>query len=119
MQNVTEIKEILAISEKGDCLTPYQLERVERVLIIVERLKDYLSRGKEFSNPIAYYDENLAEEKELREEIRRQIRNEAVDDYATRNLSELRNKIQQCEEQMKQKAEQIIRSNKECMADNY
>ena len=28
LQNVTEIKEILAISEKGDCLTPYQLVRV-------------------------------------------------------------------------------------------
>lgn len=69
LQNVTEIKEILAISEKGDCLTPYQLERVERVLIIVERLKDYLSRGKEFSNPIAYYDENLAEEKEYKYKI--------------------------------------------------
>lgn len=119
LQNVTEIKEILAISEKGDCLTPYQLERVERVLIIVERLKDYLSRGKEFANPIAYYDENLAEEKELREEIRRQIRNEAVDDYATRNLSEIRTQMIQCEEQMKNKAEQIIRSNKECMADTY
>ena len=69
LQNVTEIKEILAISEKGDRLTPYQLERVERVLIIVERLKDYLSRGKEFSNPIAYYDENLAEEKEYKYKI--------------------------------------------------
>ena len=69
LQNVTEIKEILAISEKGDCLTPYQLERVERVLIIVERLKDYLSRGKEFSNPIAYYDENLVEEKEYKYKI--------------------------------------------------
>lgn len=119
LQNVTEIREILEIAEKGDCLSPYQLERVQRVLIVVERLRDYLSRGKQFENHIAYYDENLVEEKELREEIARQIRNETVDDHASKNLFDLRTRIVHCEEQMKQKAEQIIRSNKECMADTY
>lgn len=39
LQNVTEIREILSLSEKGNCLTPYQLERVSKVLIVVERLK--------------------------------------------------------------------------------
>ena len=29
-QNISEIMEILKIAEKGDCLTPYQLERVEK-----------------------------------------------------------------------------------------
>lgn len=119
LQNVTEIKDILETAEKGDCLTPYQLERVEKVLIIVERLKSYLARGKQFGNPIAYYDENLDEQKELREEIYRQIRNENVDDHASKALFETRMQILHCEEQMKQKAEQIIRSNKECMADTY
>lgn len=119
LQNVTEIREILAIAEKGDCLSPYQLERVQRVLIVVERLRDYLGRGKQFENPLAYYDENLTEEKELREEIARQIRNEAVDDHASKSLFDIRTQIARCEEQMKQKAEQIIRSQKECMADTY
>ncbi len=119
LQNVTEIREILNIAERGDCLTPYQLERVEKVLIVVERLKDYLKRGKEFFNPLAYYDENLEESKDLREEIVRQIRNEAVDDHATKNLLELRSEISKCEDEMKQKAEQIIRNNKECMADTF
>lgn len=45
LQNVTEIREILTIAEKGDCLTPYQLERVENVLVVVERLKNYLEGG--------------------------------------------------------------------------
>ena len=119
LQNVTEIQEILSFAERGDCLTPYQLERVEKVLVVVERLKTYLAHGKQFGNPLAYYDENLDEQKELREEICRQIRNEAVDDHATRNLYDIRMQIQRAEEAMKQKAEQIIRSNKECMADTY
>ena len=31
LQNISEMQDILQISEKGDCLTPYQLERVETV----------------------------------------------------------------------------------------
>ena len=46
LQNVDEIREIMQIAEKGNCLTPHQLERVERVLAAVSRLKDYLKRGK-------------------------------------------------------------------------
>ena len=48
LQNVSEIKEIVTLAEKGSCLTPYQLERVEKVLIIMSRLKDYLKKGTSF-----------------------------------------------------------------------
>lgn len=119
LQNVAEAKEILTIAEKGDCLTPYQLERVEKVLVAVMRLKDYLAKGKQYENPLAYYEENLDAAKALREEISRQIRNGIVDDYASKELRQLRADMLRCEEQMKQKAEQILRANKECMADNY
>lgn len=119
LQNVAEAKEILTIATKGDCLTPYQLERVEKVLVAVGRLKDYLNRGKQYKNPIAYYEENLDAVETLREEIARQIRNGAVDDYASKELRQIRSDIVRCEEQMKQKAEQLMRSNKECMADSY
>ena len=119
LQNITEIKDVLMIAEKGDCLTPYQLERVEKVLVIIRRLKDYLSRGKMYENSLAYYDENLDDVSELREEIRSKIRGSIVDDYATKGLESIRRQINECEEQMKQKAEQILRSNKECMTDNY
>ena len=119
LQSVTEMQEILKISERGDCLTPYQLARVESVLITTERLKDYLARGKQFENPLAWYDENLDAVSDLREEISRQIRSEMVDDRASKTLYEIRYRINACEDSMKQKAEQIIRNNKECMADSY
>lgn len=119
LQDVTEIKEILAIAERGDYLSPYQLERVQKVLVLTQRLKSYLRRGRQFENSLAFYDENLEETDHLREEIDRQIRNEAVEDRASQLLFDIRNSILRCEEQMKQKAEQIIRSNKECMADSY
>lgn len=119
LQDVTEIREILMEAGKGACLTPYQLERVEKVLVVVERLKDYLARGKLFENPLAYYDENLDELKDLREEICRQIRYEAIDDHATNVLYDVRTRIARAEEAVKQKAEQVIRNNKDCMADTF
>lgn len=119
LQDVTEIREILMEAGKGACLTPYQLERVEKVLVVVERLKDYLARGKQFENPLAYYDENLDELKDLRDEICRQIRYEAVDDHASNVLHDVRTRIARAEEAVKQKAEQVIRNNKDCMADTF
>lgn len=93
LQNMTEIKEALLIAEKGDCLTPYQLERVEMVLVVIRRLKDYLARGKMYQNSLSYYDENLDELSELSREIAVKIRNEAVDDYASKELEQIRKTI--------------------------
>lgn len=119
LQNVTEIKYVMEIAKKGDCLTPYQLEKVGMILTAVRRLKDYLDRGKMFENPLAYYEENFDCMDELREEIARQIRSERVDDYASKELSQLRMQIAKKTEDMKQKAEQIMRSNKDAMADSF
>ncbi len=119
VQNVSEIKEILTMAEKGECLAPFQLERVEKVLVAVERLIDYLNRGKQFNNPISYYDENLNPLNDLKAEITEKISGEEVVDRATKELFDIRNRIAILEDEMKQKAEQIIRSNKECMADSY
>ena len=119
LQNITEIKDVLMIVERGDCLTPYQLERVEKILVVIRRLKDYLSRGKVYENTLAYYDENLDEIPELSDEIRSKIRGSMVDDYASKELEQIRRQMIECDEQMKQKAEQVLRSNKDCMADNY
>ena len=119
LQSVDEIRDILTAAEKGDCLTPYQLERVEAVLAAIRRLKDYLERGKLYDNPLSFYEENFDAQEELSEEIARQIRGGAVDDYASRELLQIRGQITKCEEEMKQRAEQILRANKAYMADNY
>ncbi len=119
VQNVTEIREVLKTADSGKCLTPCQIERVEKVLVAVERMIDYLSRGKQYENSLAYYDENLDPLSTLKDEINRQIRNEEVDDRATKELYEIRNRIAAVEESVKQKAEQIIGKNKAYMADSY
>ncbi len=119
LQNVSEIKDILDAAVRGECLTPYELEKVETILAACKRIKDYLARGKAYENSLAFYDENFSICDELRDEIAHQIRNGAVDDYASRELKDVRTQIDKCNDEMKQKAEQVMRSNKECMADNF
>lgn len=119
LQNISEIQEILMSVEKGECLTPYQLERIEKVLVAIRRLRDYLARGKVYENSLAFYDANLDDIPELGKEIADKIRSGGVDDHASKELEQIRKQIARCEEQMKQRAEQILRANKECMADNY
>lgn len=119
LQNVTEIKDIIEAAMKGDCLTPYQLERVWKLLVAIRRLKEYLSSGRSYDNSLAFYDENLYVDEDLCEEISRQIRNGGVDDYASKELMQLRNQILKCDEQMRLKAEQVMKNHKEWMADNF
>lgn len=119
LTSVEEAKAILTLAEKESCLTPYQLERVEKILVAVRRMKDYLTRGKQQENALAYYELNLTAMDELREEIARQIRGGMVDDYASKALLQIRGEIAGTQERMKQKAEQIMRSNKDCMADSF
>lgn len=119
LASTDEAKEIMGYAVREGCLTPYQLERIEKALVAVRRLKDYLCNGKRYDNPLAYYEMNLEPLNGLREEIARQIRGGEVDDYASKTLQQLRKEINVAQEQMKQKAEQIMRSNKECMADSY
>ncbi|MCR4584765.1 MAG: DNA mismatch repair protein MutS [Lachnospiraceae bacterium] len=119
LQDVSEILEILAIAVRGDCLTPYQLERVQTVLTVLERLSGYLKRGHQYQNSLSYYDESLNTQPELRDEIAAQIRGESVDDHASKQLFEIRMKLQQLEDEMKKKAETVIRNNRDCMADSF
>lgn len=119
LQNLAEIRDVIRCVERGDCLGPYQLERVESFLAGVRRLKEYLSRGKSFDNPLAYYEEELDALEELRAAIGSQILRGMVDDHASKDLYRIRYEITKCEEEMKRKADQILRANQAYMADSY
>lgn len=75
-------------AQKESCLTPYQLERIEKALVAAERLKSYLERGKQHENTLAYYETNLQRAEELWEEIARQVRSGAVDDSCQQYMAD-------------------------------
>ena len=113
------VRELMKVAVRGDCLTAAQLEQAESALTAVKRLKDYLNRCKPLELSLPWYEENLDELEEIRETIHVRIRNGAVDDYASKLLHDLRCGIARTEEKMKEKAESVIRSNKECMSDSF
>lgn len=119
LTSVHEAKEIMEIACKEGCLLPIQLEKIRNVLVSVKRLKAYLSRGVDYDNSLAYYELNLESMDELCEEIEVQIRGEEVDDRASAELRKLRNEIAEYDAKMKQKAEQVMKANKACLADNF
>ena len=113
------MREILEVAQKECCLTAEQLEMVAVNLTAIRRLKDYLNRCKLFEFSLAYYEENLSSCDELREEIQKQIRNGVVDDHATMVLFDVRKKLIVEDEKMREKANQMMRANKNYMADSF
>lgn len=113
------IGELMEMAGKGECLTAGQLEKIGGTLTAVKRLKDYLCRGKIYEISLAYYEENLNALEDIREELAQKIRGGKVDDYASSLLKSLREEIDRKEGKMREKADDIIRKNKECMSDSF
>lgn len=113
------IGELVDLAGKGVCLTAEQLEKIGTSLTAVKRMKDYLGRGKAYEISLPFFEENLDSLEEIREELFEKIRNGRVDDYASGLLKSLREGIDRAEAKMREKAEGILRSNKECMSDSF
>lgn len=113
------IRECIQTAVKGDCLSISQLEDMEKSLVAVMRLKNYLSRCKQWEISLAYYDENLDCLDNLKETIRMQIRNGRIDDNASKDLKSFRDEIERNERCMREKVDAVIRANKESLSDNF
>ena len=113
------IRECIQTAAKGDCLSISQLEDMEKSLVAVMRLKNYLSRCKQWEISLAYYDENLDCLDNLKETIRMQIRNGRIDDNASKDLKSFRDEIERNERCMREKVDAVIRANKESLSDNF
>ena len=113
------IEAYMEAAQRGECLSPEQLEKIAVNLTAVRRLKDYLCRGKSYEISLPYYEENLDALDEVREELNDKIRGGRVDDYASKLLKSLREGIDRQEAKMREKADSVIRANKECMSDSF
>lgn len=113
------IRELLIIAQKGGCLTALQLEQIKMTIVSIRRMKSYLDRGNAYSLSLPYYSENLNTPEDLEQEIHLQIRDGRVDDNATSLLKDLRSAIVRTEDKMREKADLIIRNNKQYMSDSF
>lgn len=117
--SLESMNELLITASQGGCLLPEQLEYIGLVLTAVRRMKDFLNRGKYLEIGLPYYEVDLDALEDVREEILQKIRGQQVDDYASKLLKNLRSDIEQTESKMQQKAENLLKSNKECFSDSF
>ena len=117
--SLSGIDELLQVANIGGCLTAEELETVAYALTAISRLKDYLKRCKKYEIGLPYYEENLDSLDEIKEELHVKIRGGKVDDYATKLLKSLREGIDLTEIKMREKADMVLKSNKEYMSDNF
>ena len=117
--SLSGIRECIQTAAKGACLFISQLEDMEKSLVAVMRLKNYLSRCKQWEISLAYYDEKLDCLDNLKETISMQIRNGRIDDNASKDLKSLRDNIERHERGMREKVDAVIRANKESLSDNF
>lgn len=117
--SLSGIRECIQMAAKGGCLSISQLEDMEKSLVAVMRLKNYLSRCKQWEISLAYYDENLDCLDNLKETINMQIRNGRIDDNASKDLKSFRDEIERNERCMREKVDAVIRANKESLSDHF
>lgn len=111
--------ELIRAAKRGECLSGAELEEIGDALVAADRLKSYLDRGKLFGISLACEEEKLDAVYELKDAIRMQIRGGQVDDRASKLLKSLREDIGRTAERMREKAESVIRANKDCMSDSF
>lgn len=114
-----DMEEIIQLTMKGSMLYPEQLTAVSLFLASCKRLKAYLKRAESLNVDIAFYGSSIYDLNTLFEEINLAIRNNQVEDHASKELKSIRRKMDDIQFDIKAKLEQIIRNKKNMFMDDY
>ncbi|WP_059170848.1 endonuclease MutS2 [Bacillus sp. FJAT-27445] len=106
------INALLEGLNKGVALRPDQFSRLYDFLDCCRKMKRFM-KDKEYVAPrVSGYIYSIDELPALAEEIIRCIRHGGIDDYASNELSKIRKQISIQAERLKEKVQQLVRSNK-------
>lgn len=119
LATMKEIPMILELAEKGAMLVPEHLTQVELFINACKRMRSFLKRAESLSVDIAGYGYSFHELSNLSSEIEKAIRNNGIDDGASKELKDIRRKIDQVKSEMKSKLENLLRSKKEWFTDGF
>lgn len=114
-----EIGKLLELTEKGAMLLPEQLTNVAQFISACNRMKSYLRKAESLGVDIAYYGGSINELSSLFEGINLAIRNNSVDDNASKDLKDIRKKIDHAKLEIRLKLDSLLRSRKEWFTDSY
>lgn len=114
-----DIPMLLELAEKGAMLVPEQLTEISLFINSCRRMKSFLKRAESLQVDIASYGGSIQELAKLSGEIELCIRNHAVDDAASKDLKDIRRKLDQIKAEIKSKLDNQLRSKKEWFTDSY
>lgn len=89
-----ELRPMLTIAEKGGMLLPEQLERIQQFISSCRRMKTYLKKAEAADVPLASWGASFDTLDFLWDEINCAIRNGMVDSGASKELRDLRRKLE-------------------------
>lgn len=104
------VEHIVTLVDKGYLPTPDQFEFLGAFLDSIKKIKRFMIKQEYHAPTISSYAYSLYELTDLADEISRCIRNNQVDDYASRPLSKIRSKLVSLDEKIKTKLAQIMKT---------
>ncbi len=114
-----DIEMLLELAEKGAMLVPEQLTQIGLFINACRRMKGFLKRAESLGVDIAGYGGSINELTALSGEIDNTIRNNAIDDNASKELKDIRRRMEQLRTEMKTKLETQLRGKKEWFTDGF
>jgi dsDNA-specific endonuclease/ATPase MutS2 len=114
-----DIAMLLELAEKGSMLIPEQLTQIAQFLTACSRMKQFLKRAESLGVSVAGYGGSILLLPELLNEIERSIRNNLVEDNASKELKDIRRQMDQLRQEMKSKLESILRNKKEWFTESF
>lgn len=119
LSNTDQMDMIAEGAYKGEMLSIEELEQVSRFAVLGMRLTRYLKKSDEMGLKISEYGRGLTDLEILKEEIERCIRSGQIDDYASKELREIRKKKDRILNNIRMKLDNMLKSKKECFSESF
>lgn len=119
LAQMTNMDDIMTLSEIHTMLVPEQLNDIRQFIVACNRMKSYLNRAASTHANIASYGYSINDLSHLREEIFKCIRGNEVDDHASPALSTIRKKKIRLEDRIREKLNGLLRGNSKYFSENF
>ena len=119
LSKVNNIREYVNNALLGELLSIDELENVKQFATGTDRIIRYLNKCEDESLSISVYGKGMMDLTVLKEEIDRCIRNGRIDDYASKELKEIRRKIEIQSSNIRLKLENMLKSKKEYFSESF
>ncbi len=119
LPSMKEISILMELAGKDAMLLPDQLTKICQFLTACSRMKQFLRRAESLEVNIADYGRSIQDLSSLQKDLEQSIRNNTVDDNASKELKGIRRKMEQINSDIKARLDQLLRTKKEWFTDGY